>query len=141
MTKINSDVDIEDDTPTPLLTDREFQVLYGISYGRTNGLIGKELCLSEDTVKTHARRLYKKLGVVDRAHAVRVGIELGILDGYRPRSMRVHPDAVPGQPVPAGGLVAATQRGRYSDTHIAACAAAEACPCRAKEAQHRLASA
>jgi DNA-binding NarL/FixJ family response regulator len=33
-----------------------------MSHGRSNAEIGRELFLSEDTVKTHARRLFKKLG-------------------------------------------------------------------------------
>ena len=41
--------------------------------GKSNGEIGKELFLSEDTVKTHARRLFRKLGVNDRAQAVAHG--------------------------------------------------------------------
>ena len=45
---------------------RELQVLAGMSQGKSNGQIGRELYLSEDTVKTHARRLFRKLGVRDR---------------------------------------------------------------------------
>ena len=36
-----------------------------MSRGRSNSEIGKELYLSEDTVKTHARRLFRKLGGAD----------------------------------------------------------------------------
>ena len=57
----------------PALTEREVQVLTGMSRGRSNSEIGKELFLSEDTVKTHARRLFRKLGAADRAQAVAVG--------------------------------------------------------------------
>ena len=46
----------------PPLTERELQVLRGMGRGRSNSEIGKELYLSEDTVKTHARRLFRKLG-------------------------------------------------------------------------------
>jgi DNA-binding NarL/FixJ family response regulator len=56
-----------------LLTERELQVLRGMTQGRSNGEIGHELYLSEDTVKTHARRLFRKLGARDRAQAVAVG--------------------------------------------------------------------
>ncbi len=38
--------------------------------GKSNAEIGRELFVSEDTVKTHARRLFRKLGARDRAHAV-----------------------------------------------------------------------
>lgn len=61
------------------LTDREYQVLCGMRQGKTNGEIGREHYLTEDTVKTHARRLFRKLGVRDRAHAVARGYDLGIL--------------------------------------------------------------
>jgi two-component system, NarL family, nitrate/nitrite response regulator NarL len=61
------------------LTEREIQVLVGMSRGRSNRAIGGELFVAEDTVKTHARRLFRKLGAQDRAHAVHVAWELGIL--------------------------------------------------------------
>ncbi|GAB2994691.1 response regulator transcription factor [Amycolatopsis acidiphila] len=61
------------------LTDRELQVLYGISQGKSNTQIGRDLYLSEDTVKTHARRLYAKLRVRDRAHAVASGLRHGLI--------------------------------------------------------------
>ena len=63
----------------PVLTEREQQVLAGMSRGRSNGEIGKELFLSEDTVKTHARRLFRKLGAADRAHAVAIGFRAGLV--------------------------------------------------------------
>jgi DNA-binding NarL/FixJ family response regulator len=63
----------------PALTEREMQVLEGMSRGRSNAEIGRELYLSEDTVKTHARRLFRKLGAADRAHAVALGFRLGLV--------------------------------------------------------------
>jgi len=63
----------------PSLTERELQVLDGMSRGRSNGEIGRELFLSEDTVKTHARRLFRKLGAADRAQAVAMGFRWGFL--------------------------------------------------------------
>jgi DNA-binding NarL/FixJ family response regulator len=61
------------------LTARELQVLVAMSRGRSNAEIGRELYLSEDTVKTHARRVFRKLGAVDRAHAVALGFRAGLL--------------------------------------------------------------
>src|SRR5690606_26794827 len=61
------------------LTDRELQVLRRMAEGKSNAEIGRELYVSEDTVKTHARRLFRKLGVRDRAHAVAVGFRAGAL--------------------------------------------------------------
>jgi len=56
------------------LTERELQILRGMTHGYSNGEIGRKLFLSEDTVKTHARRLFQKLGAHDRAHAVALGL-------------------------------------------------------------------
>ncbi len=68
------------DAPPPIeLTKREVQVLVGMSNGRSNAQIGAELFLSEDTVKTHARRLFRKLGANDRAQAVAIGLRRGII--------------------------------------------------------------
>ncbi len=64
---------------TPSLTERELQVLRGMADGKSNAEIGRELFVSEDTVKTHARRLFRKLGARDRAHAVASGFRLGLV--------------------------------------------------------------
>jgi DNA-binding NarL/FixJ family response regulator len=61
------------------LSDRETQVLDGMSRGLSNGEIGRELYLSEDTIKTHARRLFRKLNAADRAQAVAVGLRAGLI--------------------------------------------------------------
>ena len=65
--------------PQVSLTERELQVLTGMSQGKSNGAIGRELYLSEDTIKTHARRLFRKLGVNDRAQAVALGFRRGLV--------------------------------------------------------------
>lgn len=65
--------------PTVTLTKREIEVLVGMSNGRSNAQIGAELFLSEDTVKTHARRLFRKLGANDRAQAVAIGLRGGLI--------------------------------------------------------------
>jgi DNA-binding NarL/FixJ family response regulator len=61
------------------LSDRELQVLVGMSQGNSNGEIGRTLFLAEDTVKTHARRMFRKLGVKDRAEAVAHGFRQGLV--------------------------------------------------------------
>ncbi len=66
--------------PASNLTERELQVLRGMSQGKSNAEIGRALYLSEDTVKTHARRLFRKLGVNDRAQAVALGFRRGLVD-------------------------------------------------------------
>jgi DNA-binding NarL/FixJ family response regulator len=78
-----------DGTPAPVvgvsgvrrvaLTERELQVLRGMADGKSNAEIGRELFVSEDTVKTHARRLFRKLGARDRAHAVAAAFRAGLV--------------------------------------------------------------
>ncbi len=66
--------------PAPVqLSMREMQVLTGMSQGKSNAQIGRELFLSEDTIKTHARRLFRKLGAKDRAEAVATGFRRGMM--------------------------------------------------------------
>jgi DNA-binding NarL/FixJ family response regulator len=60
--------------PAVTLTERELQILRGMSQGYSNGEIGRSLFLSEGTVKTNARRLFQKLGANDRAHAVALSL-------------------------------------------------------------------
>lgn len=61
------------------LSDRELQVLAGISRGRTYAQIGADLGLSTGSVCTHARRLLAKLGARDKAHAVGIGMRAGLI--------------------------------------------------------------
>lgn len=61
------------------LTDREVEVLTRIAGGGTNRTVAQGLVISEATVKTHLLHIYSKLGVRDRAAAVRVAYERGLL--------------------------------------------------------------
>ncbi len=70
---------VRDTTPSVTLSMREMQVLTGMSQGKSNAQIGRELYLSEDTIKTHARRLFRKLGAKDRAEAVATGFRRGMM--------------------------------------------------------------
>ena len=62
-----------------LLSSRELQVLGLLQQGLTLDRIGDRLFISRDTVKTHASRAYRKLGVHDRQEAVATAERLGIL--------------------------------------------------------------
>ncbi|MBN1093928.1 response regulator transcription factor [Blastococcus sp. TML/M2B] len=70
---------VRDAAPAAALSMREMQVLTGMSQGKSNAQIGRELYLSEDTIKTHARRLFRKLGAKDRAEAVAIGFRRGVM--------------------------------------------------------------
>ena len=61
------------------LTARETQVLAAVARGLSNAAVGAELFISEATVKTHLLRVFAKLGVDDRTHAVTVAMSRGIL--------------------------------------------------------------
>lgn len=63
------------------LTARETEVLAGVARGLSNAAIGRELFITEATVKTHLLRAFAKLGVDDRTRAVTVAIARGILPG------------------------------------------------------------
>jgi DNA-binding NarL/FixJ family response regulator len=52
------------------ISPREMQVLDGISRGIGNAGLGRELDLSVNTVKSHVRQVFRRLGVHERAHAV-----------------------------------------------------------------------
>lgn len=61
------------------LTDREIEVLRHIADGLTNRSIAQRLHVSEATVKTHIGHAFAKLGVNDRAAAIRVAYERAVL--------------------------------------------------------------
>jgi DNA-binding NarL/FixJ family response regulator len=61
------------------LSERETEVLRRIARGLSNPEIGRELFISEATVKSHVMRIFGKLSVKDRTAAVTVAIARGIL--------------------------------------------------------------
>ncbi|GAA0209580.1 response regulator transcription factor [Saccharothrix mutabilis subsp. mutabilis] len=65
------------------LSDREVEVLGLIARGCTNREAAARLFISEATVKTHLVHVYAKLGVNDRAAAVAVAYERGVLAADR----------------------------------------------------------
>jgi DNA-binding NarL/FixJ family response regulator len=60
------------------LTQRESEVLSLLVAGLSNRAIAAKLVVSEETVKTHSRGIYRKLGVSDRAAAVTVALREGV---------------------------------------------------------------
>ncbi|HET9143709.1 response regulator transcription factor [Actinophytocola sp.] len=65
------------------LSQRELEVLGLIARGSTNREAAATLFISEATVKTHLLHVYAKLGVKDRAAAVAVAFERGLLSPRR----------------------------------------------------------
>ena len=60
------------------LTQRESEVLELMVHGLSNRAIGQKLFIGEETVKTHARGIYRKLEVADRAQAIAMALREGI---------------------------------------------------------------
>jgi DNA-binding NarL/FixJ family response regulator len=66
--------------PEPeVLSARELEVLALVAAGSTNREAAQKLFISEATVKTHLLHIYAKLEVRDRASAVAVGYQRGLL--------------------------------------------------------------
>lgn len=61
------------------LTPREVDVLRLVASGNANKIIAAELSLTEETVKSHIRNIFSKLGANDRTHAVAIGLKRGII--------------------------------------------------------------
>ena len=72
--------------PTEAPSEREIEVLTLVARGLTNRAIGRQLAISEATVKTHLVHVFAKLGVADRTSAVTVALERGLIElpGARP---------------------------------------------------------
>ena len=60
------------------LSPRERHVLAQVQRGVTVAAIAAELYISPNTVKTHLRRIYRKLGVSTREEAIRAARSLGL---------------------------------------------------------------
>jgi len=60
------------------LTHRESEVLEQMVRGLSHRAIANQLVMGEETVKTHARSVYRKLGVADRAQAIAAALREGL---------------------------------------------------------------
>lgn len=75
--------------PEPIpLTARETDVLQAVAGGLSNPEIGRFLNIAEATVKTHLLRIFAKLDVSDRTHAVVVALDRGFLPRSRSEGPR-----------------------------------------------------
>ena len=60
------------------LTQREMQVLKGLTEGKSNKEIGRDLEIQEPTVKLHMKTLYRKIGASNRTQAAMIARESGL---------------------------------------------------------------
>jgi DNA-binding NarL/FixJ family response regulator len=59
-------------------TERELLMLQAFADGHSNAEIGRDLVISADMIAAHSRRLIRKLGARDRAHAVAIAFRSGL---------------------------------------------------------------
>lgn len=69
----------DDDASDVALTPRELDVLKGLSEGKANKEIARELEIQEVTVKLHVKTLSRKLNARNRTHAAMLGRDLGLV--------------------------------------------------------------
>jgi DNA-binding NarL/FixJ family response regulator len=72
--------DTEASTAETGLTKRELAMLKAVARGLTNQAIGREMWVTEQTVKFHLRNIYRKLGVTSRTEAARFAYEHGLVE-------------------------------------------------------------
>jgi DNA-binding NarL/FixJ family response regulator len=63
----------------PLLSGRELEVLQHLGRGLSSQDLGRVLGISAETIKSHLKSIFSKLGVADRAEAVARAYEVGLL--------------------------------------------------------------
>jgi DNA-binding CsgD family transcriptional regulator/DNA-binding XRE family transcriptional regulator len=91
----------------PVLPDTMQTTLEAIADGDGTLQIARRAHLSPNTVKDRLRILYAQLGAKDRANAVSIGFQLGLLSGRLPALPCMLADGVPLQPL----VAAREQRG------------------------------
>ena len=72
---------VEEKVANPLaekLTARELQVLQGLTEGKSNKEIARDLDIQEPTVKLHVKTLYRKVGAANRTQAAMIAREAGL---------------------------------------------------------------
>jgi len=74
------DIDEQSEARAAGLTAREIAILKAVARGLSNQAIGKELWVTEQTVKFHLTNIYRKLGVNNRTEAARYAYQHGLVE-------------------------------------------------------------
>jgi DNA-binding NarL/FixJ family response regulator len=61
------------------LSAREMEILALVAAGNRNRDIGEQLCIAEETVKTHLKHILEKVGAKDRTEAIAIAARRGII--------------------------------------------------------------
>jgi len=114
------------------LSRREREVLGEMLAGLANKGIAERLCIAEDTVKSHVKAIFRKLGARDRAHAVALAAGTAAVPGQVlrpvPRIPAPHRARIPARPGSASRPGSAPGRSPVTASAVAAGAAAPAGP-------------
>ena len=73
------DLPFETDAEIQTLTAREKEIVSLVAKGLSNKEISEKLYVSELTVKTHLKNIFKKLNVSSRTQAILVAINKGLI--------------------------------------------------------------
>ncbi|MBO8132851.1 helix-turn-helix transcriptional regulator [Dickeya fangzhongdai] len=71
-----------------LFSQRENEILYWASMGKTYQEIALILGITTSTVKFHIGNVVKKLGVLNAKHAIRLGVEMNLIKPVGPAKVR-----------------------------------------------------
>jgi DNA-binding NarL/FixJ family response regulator len=74
------DSDSKENGKGAALTDRELEILKAVARGLSNQAIGKELWVTEQTVKFHLTNIYRKLRIANRTEAARYAYQHGLVE-------------------------------------------------------------
>ncbi len=75
--RLVQDARVADDRST--LSVREMHILEALADGLSNKMIARSLSITEETVKSHLKKVYEKLGASDRAHAVAIALRQNLI--------------------------------------------------------------
>lgn len=70
--------EVETNEMAERLSRRELQVLEGLTFGKSNKEIARDLEVQEPTVKLHMKTLYRKIGAANRTQAALLAKEAGL---------------------------------------------------------------
>ena len=87
-TRDAAEADSAAEAPACPLTARELEILRSVAEGHTNARIGRELWVTEQTVKFHLSNIYRKLGVSNRTEASRYALVNRLFETRRPERPR-----------------------------------------------------
>lgn len=75
---MTTEVETETNEMAERLSRRELQVLEGLTFGKSNKEIARDLAVQEPTIKLHMKTLYRKIGAANRTQAALLAKHAGL---------------------------------------------------------------